>query len=51
MLTLLLFLLCFIGWEMNIFKLVGDDVSIGIRVLRIIGIFVFPLGALMGYLF
>ena len=51
MFTLLLFLLCFIGWEMNIFKLVGDNATMGMRVLRIIGIFVFPFGALLGYLF
>jgi hypothetical protein len=40
-----------IGWLINIAKLVGGDMVItGEFILRIIGIFVFPLGGLMGYL-
>jgi hypothetical protein len=40
-----------IGWLINIAKLVGGDMVItGEFILRIIGIFVFPLGGIMGYL-
>ena len=40
-----------IGWLINIAKLVGGDMVItGEFILRIIGIFAFPLGGIMGYL-
>jgi hypothetical protein len=40
-----------IGWFINIAKLVGGDMVItGEFILRIIGIFAFPLGGIMGYL-
>jgi len=40
-----------IGWLINIAKLVGSDMLItGEFILRIIGIFAFPLGGIMGYL-
>jgi hypothetical protein len=41
---------CVIGWFINIAKLVGGDMVIsGEFILRIIGIFAFPLGGIMGY--
>ena len=41
---------CVIGWLINIAKLVGGDMVIsGEFILRIIGIFAFPLGGIMGY--
>lgn len=40
-----------IGWFINIAKLIGGDMVItGEFILRIIGIFAAPLGAIMGYL-
>lgn len=40
-----------IGWLINIAKLVGGNMDItGEFILRIIGIFAAPLGAIMGYL-
>jgi hypothetical protein len=51
MITLFFFLLCFVGWVMNLFKLAGDTESMMLKVFRIIGIFIFPMGALLGYLF
>jgi hypothetical protein len=40
-----------IGWLINIAKLVSGNMEItGEFILRIIGIFVAPLGAIMGYL-
>lgn len=39
-----------IGWVLNIAKLVGGNMEItGEFILRIIGIFAAPLGAVMGY--
>ena len=40
-----------IGWIMNIVTVAGSsfDVITGILVLRVIGIFVAPLGAVLGY--
>ena len=51
MFTLLIFILCFIGWVLNIFKLATDNDTVGVRVFRVIGIFVFPIGVFLGYLF
>jgi hypothetical protein len=46
-----LFIAGVIGWFINIAKLVGGDMVItGEFILRIIGIFAFPLGGIMGYL-
>ena len=40
-----------VGWIMNIVTIAGSsfDVLSGILVLRIVGIFVAPLGAVLGY--
>jgi hypothetical protein len=49
--VLVLSILGVIGWFVNIAKLVGGDMVIsGEFILRIIGIFAFPLGGIMGYL-
>jgi hypothetical protein len=46
----ILSILGLIGWFINIAKLVGGDMVItGEFILRIIGIFVAPLGGIMGY--
>jgi len=39
------------GWVMNIVELLvrADEMSIGVLIVRAIGIFVAPLGAVMGY--
>ena len=39
------------GWVMNIVTLFGADFSIitGVLVLRVIGVFMAPLGAILGY--
>lgn len=45
-----LIIACFCGWVLNLIKLAGLDV-IGVEfVMRAIGIFVAPLGVVMGYL-
>lgn len=43
----------FIGWCMNIFKILNGDFSHldGLLVLRIVGIFVAPLGSILGLFF
>lgn len=40
----------FCGWVANIVKLVGADVFSGMEIARAIGIFVAPLGAVLGFL-
>lgn len=49
-----LILVCAAGWGLNIYKLAtfgGQFIEMGImEVLRVIGIFVVPLGALLGFL-
>lgn len=51
--TVALWLLGIGGWVANIFKLVADFTTLGaidgVEILRIIGIFLAPLGAVMGY--
>lgn len=42
-------LLGLIGWVMNIVKLVTADVFAGMEIARVAGIFVAPLGAVLGW--
>ena len=50
MFSLLVFVL--IGWVMNIMDLVKMDLTLtGLCVLKIIGVFIPPLGAVMGWFF
>lgn len=48
----LVFLIAAWGWTWNIIKVAGSDFSVltGMLVLRVIGIFVAPLGVVMGFL-
>lgn len=47
-----LWLLLVIGWVMNIVDLVAmESLNSGLAIVRIIGIAVFPLGAIMGWFF
>ena len=48
----LFLLVCGVGWVWNIVRLVGMDFDhiTGVLVVRAIGIFVPPLGAVMGYI-
>jgi len=39
-----------VGWIMNIFAVAQSDVVNGMVILRVIGIFMAPLGAVLGYL-
>jgi len=39
-----------IGWIMNIVELAHADAINGMVILRAVGIFVFPLGSVLGYL-
>jgi hypothetical protein len=55
MLTLVILLLWVVGgwgWVWNIMKIVDSDIGapIGMLVMRIIGVFVAPLGAVLGFL-
>ena len=46
-------ILCFLGlggWVMNIVELASMDGFSGMLVLRVVGIFIAPLGAILGYL-
>jgi len=47
-----LWVLCAVGWVANIVKLVGMDFGAitGLLIVRAIGIFIAPLGAVMGFL-
>ncbi len=38
------------GWIWNIVKIAGSDVITGMVVLRIVGIFVAPLGSVLGFI-
>jgi len=38
-----------VGWVKNIFDLIANDNEIGMLVARIAGIFIAPLGAVLGY--
>jgi hypothetical protein len=49
------FLFCLIvlgifGWVMNIVHLINDEMSTGFIVARAIGIFIAPLGAVLGFI-
>lgn len=39
-----------IGWVMNIVAVAQSDVVSGMVILRVVGIFMAPLGAVLGYL-
>jgi len=39
-----------VGWVMNIISLVGADSITGMEIARIAGIFIPPLGGVLGYL-
>ncbi len=40
-----------VGWGLNIYKIISstDPITTGLMIVRIIGIFVAPLGGLLGY--
>ena len=38
-----------IGWIMNIVHLANSDALSGFVILRVVGIFMFPLGAVLGF--
>ena len=44
-----LLVLSIVGWGLNIIKLLGADTLNGEVVVRTIGVFVAPLGAILGY--
>lgn len=52
--AIVLGLLAFIGWILNIIKIIGSGFVLaewgGMEVARIIGVFVAPLGAVLGWL-
>lgn len=39
-----------VGWVMNIVDIAHADFVSGMVILRVVGIFMFPLGAVLGYL-
>lgn len=49
--VIILWATLFVGWIMNIMTIAGSsfDVLSGMLILRIVGIFVAPLGAVLGY--
>lgn len=49
-LQLLLGLVLFSGWVMNIIKIIQWEESTGMMVVRIIGAFIAPLGGVLGWL-
>lgn len=51
--SVLLVITFFVGWRMNIFKILNGDFSHldGLLVLRIVGIFIAPLGSILGLFF
>jgi hypothetical protein len=51
--SVLLVITFFVGWCMNIFKILNGDFSHldGLLVLRIVGIFIAPLGSILGLFF
>lgn len=47
---LLLVFVLFIGWSINIYELFQlEEIMSGEGAIRIVGIFLFPLGAILGY--
>ena len=44
-----LFVLSIVGWGLNIIKLLGADTLNGEFVVRVIGVFAAPFGAILGY--
>ncbi len=44
-----LVILSVVGWGLNIIKLLGADTLNGEVVVRVIGVFAAPLGAILGY--
>jgi hypothetical protein len=44
-----LLVLSIVGWGLNIIKLFGADTISGEVVVRVIGVFAAPLGAILGY--
>lgn len=51
LLTLIVYIAALIGWVWNIVKIfhIVDDPITGVFILRVVGIFVAPLGAILGY--
>lgn len=53
-LIFLLKIIVMVGWVWNIIKLVGTEIPVtefgAIEILRIVGIILFPLGTVMGFL-
>ena len=53
LIVLVIWILAVVGWVMNIVKLIGFTGTIAafgvIEILRVVGIFVAPLGAVLGY--
>jgi hypothetical protein len=49
--NVIVFLMAVLGWIMNIVEIVTSsfDPITGLLVLRCIGVFLFPLGAILGY--
>lgn len=45
-----LWIAAIVGWVMNIITIAHDTGATGILILRIVGIFVAPLGAVLGYI-
>jgi len=39
-----------IGWVLNIVEIAHADIVNGFVILRVVGIFIFPLGAILGWL-
>jgi len=48
---IVLFLFGVVGWGLNIYKIISstDPITTGLMIVRIIGIFIAPLGGLLGY--
>jgi len=42
--------LAIVGWVLNIVQLINDTYLLNMFVLKIVGIFVAPLGAVLGYI-
>ena len=45
-----IFILGAIGWISNIVEIAHADIVSGMVILRVVGIFMFPLGAVLGWL-
>jgi len=49
---LVFLLVMFVGWGMNIYKVVetaGGDIYSGLFIARVIGIFIAPIGSILGF--